>query len=174
MNPIRVARNLETLSQGALATKLGLSRPYIVRAEQGCYVRPGTPLEHFVSRTMRIPPQEVMRKYREFQSSQRKFTIEQRLYGMEKLGAPAEISSEEDTKHIVFPHQLFAKWREGYWATVTQFSVDLCVHPYSVAHYEDGDMYSMPEQLREVLTECNLLDEGFLNDKRWYYAADAA
>lgn len=176
MNIIAVARNVEHLSQAALAKKLGLSRPFVVRAEQACYNEPGQVLTHYVARALKLSPGEVIDNYRMFQSSHRKETIENKFGSIEKLGGPVAAPYElDDTdKHIVFSHQLFQKWREGYWNTVTAFSVDMCVHPYSVAHYEDGDMYEMPGQLFNVLKENDLLEPTFLADKRWYYALDAA
>ena len=172
MNPIRIARNMENLSQSALARRLGLSRPFIVRAEQGCYDKPGTPLTHYCARVMKINPTQVLELYHLFQSSQRKETLAKHA-GIETLAAPVAAPLELDDKdrEILFNHQLFQRWREGYWNTVTDFSVAMCVHPYSVAHYEDGDMYGMPKQLFEVLTETGLIDPSFNKDVRWYYAA---
>lgn len=174
INPIRIARNNDNyISQAALAKKIGVSRPFIVRAEQGCYVEPGTSLTHYCAKLLNLSPNKVVAKYKDFQRSQRIETLTNKFHDVKKLGGPiaAPMELDDEGKKIIFNHQLFMEWREGYWNTVTAFSTDMCVHPYSVAHYEDGDMYGMPDQLREVMIETGLLLPSFLHDKRWYYAA---
>ena len=172
LNPIRIARNMDNFSQVALAKNIGVSRPFVVRAEQGCYVEPGQVLTHYCARRLGISPTAVIEKYKAFQSSQRYETLNNKFDRIEVLAAPVAVNSNEPVnKDLVFNHQLFSQWRESYWNTVTQFSIDMCVHPYSVSHYEDGDMYGMPSQLINVLTECKLLDPNFNTGVRWYYAA---
>ena len=55
---------------------------------------------------------------------------------------------------------------DSYWDSVHGFCVDMCLHPSPVADYYEGKTYSMPEKLVEVLTELNLLGEGFKTNER--------
>lgn len=170
INPIRTARASENKSQKELASIIGVSRPFVTRAEQGCYETPGTPLTHYCAKVLGVSPAKVHEMYFAFQRAQRRLTMENKFDIKPLTAPPGAAETSNRPKCLTFNHELFKDWREQYWNTVTSFCIDMCIHPYSASHYESGDMYSMPEQIKSVMTECELLDRSFDPSVRWFYA----
>lgn len=178
MNPIRYARSLDQLSQAKLARKLQISRPFLIRVEQGCYKTPGSDLTNYAAQTLTVTPRRITETYINFQTARRYSTLDS-LTGLSGLvgpvAAPSNITknSSEGVATVnlrrIFVHEQFKEWREGYWSSAIDFAVSFCVHPDSVRKYELGQMLRMPEQLQDVLRQCNLIGNIDV-DRRWYYA----
>lgn len=138
-----------SLSGPALAKRLGLSRQYLNRAEQGTYTSLNPALLKWVSNALRIDVTSVKKRYLIFQQATRQATIE-------------KVDPHKLVRHNSQPsHKLFEQWRNGYWTSPTQFAVAFCVHPDSVQKYEEGIQKTMPGQIRNALEEVNLLDKNF-------------
>jgi len=147
VNPITDARLAKSFSGPALAKRLGLSRQYLSRAEQGTYSRLNPALQRWVSNALNLHPDAVLQRYILFQRAQRRATLEKvDPHRLERHGSMAE------------GHVLFERWRNGYWTSPTQFAVAFCVHPDSVQKYEEGIQRTMPKQILEALLEVNLID----------------
>lgn len=152
-NPITDARNELQMSGPILAKRLGLSRQYLSRAEQGTYSSLNPALRKWVANATSISTNDVDKRYRLFQKAQRQNTIEQ--VGPHKL--ERHDSSEPGYK-------IFLRWREGYWTSPLQFAIAFCVHPDSVQKYEEGIQRSMPKQIMEALIETNLIEPNWHDD----------
>lgn len=174
VNPIRYARSLDQLSQAKLARALAISRPFLIRVEQGCYKTPGDQLINYASKTLEIPVEKINLMYINYQMMRRAIALES-LMELTPISGPVAAQVIQEKSHServatrIFNHQVFREWREGYWNSVSDFSVAMCVHPDSVRKYELGEMLRMPEQLQDVLRQCNLLGN-IDTDTRWYYA----
>jgi transcriptional regulator with XRE-family HTH domain len=136
------------MSANALAKRLGLSRQYISRAEQGTYSKLNPALVRWVSEVSNISVRWVEGAYEYFQHKQRSATID-------KVG-PHRLLRHEDTSPGAV---LFERWRSGYWSSPVSFAIAFCVHPDLVTKYEEGIQKNMPKQIREALIECELLSE---------------
>lgn len=153
INPIIDARLAMSHSGPSLAKRLGLSRQYISRAEQGTYSNLNPALLRWVSNASNISPEAVTRRYVLFQKAQRRATLEKVApHKLERHGS------------LELGHKLFERWRSGYWTSPTQFSVAFCVHPDSVQKYEEGIQKSMPKQIKEALLEVELIDESWRDE----------
>ena len=147
VNPITDARLQKSFSGPALAKRLGLSRQYLNRAEQGTYTAINPALQKWVANALQIHPDAVRQRYILFQKAQRCATVEKiEPHKLERHG-----SSEAG-------HLIFERWRNGYWTSPTQFAVAFCVHPDAVQKYEEGIQKKMPDALRNALTETNLIE----------------
>jgi transcriptional regulator with XRE-family HTH domain len=150
-NPITDARLEQSFSGPALAKRLGLSRQYLNRAEQGTYTSLNPSLKRWVSNALNISPESVHQRYVQFQKAQRRATTER--------VDPVKLerrSGDNEPGYIIFE-----RWRNGYWTSPTQFSIAFCVHPDAVQKYEEGIQKRMPEQIRNALEESKLLDPGW-------------
>lgn len=146
INPVIEARLEMSLSANALAKRLGLSRQYMSRAEQGTYSSLNPALLKWVANAQSVHVRDVVKAYENFQAATRRATVEKyEPHPLKRNGSEA-------------PHLTFERWRSGYFTSSTQFSVAFCVHPDSVQKYEDGQQTSMPRQIKEALKEVNLLD----------------
>lgn len=149
MNPITDARIGVSMSGPGLAKKLGLSRQYVNRAEQGTYSSLNPELVRWVGVTLSIDTRSVIRRYNIFQKATREATVEKiEPHKLERSG--------NEPGHV-----LFERWRSGYWTSPTQFAVAFCVHPDSVQKYEEGIQKTMPGQIQNALREVNLLADNF-------------
>lgn len=149
-NPVTDARLSISMSLNALAKRLGLSRQYISRVEQGTYASVNPNVVSWTAETLEIPKKAVMDRYRAFQSATRKATAEDvNAHPLERRG------SRENG------YEIFARWRSGYWPSVISFANSFCIHPETVRMYEEGIRPHMPEQIREALEEVNLIDENW-------------
>lgn len=149
-NPVTEARNLEGYSQERLGKRLGVSKQYLSRAEQGTYSGLNKDLLRFVSQVLEVSIREVERQYRAFQSEKRLESLNK--YQPEKLSRRA--SREPGCV-------LFTRWRYCYWGSTTSFSNAFCIHPEIVRNYEEGITPAMPDQMMLVLNEMKLLDSNW-------------
>ena len=146
INPITDARLGLSMSGPMLAKRLGLSRQYLSRAEQGTYSSLNPALITWVSNALNIHPEAIRQRYALFQKATRRATVERiSPHPLRRNGSEA-------------PHLTFERWRSGYWTSPVQFSVAFCVHPDSVQKYEEGIQKTMPRQILEALQETKLLD----------------
>lgn len=150
VNPITGARLDKGLSMPALAKRLGLSRQYLSRAEQGTYSSLNPALQKWVANALSIESNAVHRRYVQFQRASRRATFE-RIQ-------PAKLTRRNDYEP---GHVIFERWRNGYWTSPTQFAVALCVHPDMVQRYEEGIQKQMPKQVFDALYEIDLIDENW-------------
>lgn len=155
-NPITKARLDMALSANALARRLGVSRQYLSRAEQGTYSSLNPALLKWVANAVNIHPDAIMQRYVLFQKARRHDAIE-------KLQPHKLIRHQSsDAGHVIFE-----RWRAGYWTSPLAFSVDFCIHPDLVTKYEEGIQKSMPKQLKAALIENGLLDANWADETPW-------
>lgn len=150
-NPVTEARAMEGYSQERLGNRLGVSKQYISRAEQGTYSGLNKNLLRFVSQALDISIREAERQYKAFQSEKRHESLDR--YNPEKLSR--RLSNEPG-------YVLFNRWRYCYWGSTTSFSNAFCIHPEVVRNYEEGITPAMPDQVMLVLNELKLLDPGWV------------
>jgi transcriptional regulator with XRE-family HTH domain len=167
INPIRYARATEHKSQQQVAKELGVSRPFIIRSEQGCYNEPSKSIADYAARVLNTSRKDIKERYEAYQLYHRQETVDLKpdITALKPDSSHALIE-----KHVIWNHEVFKTWREAHWNSVTSFCIDLCIHPYSVAAYEDGKMYSMPDQVELALRQTGLIDNDFKVKERWYYA----
>ncbi|WP_190221157.1 helix-turn-helix domain-containing protein [Streptomyces griseosporeus] len=163
MNPITDGRLSKGLSMPALAKRLGLSRQYLSRAEQGTYSSLNPALQKWVANALSIEPAAVHRRYVQFQKASRRATVER----IEPTRLNRRMSREPG-------HIIFERWRSGYWSSPTQFAVGLCVHPDMVQRYEEGIQKQMPKQVFDALYENDLIDKSWTEILPEGEAADAS
>lgn len=153
-NPIVEARLAQSFSGPALAKRLGLSRQYISRAEQGTYSNLNPALLKWVAHAMSFTVEAVEHRYVAFQKAQRRATIE-------KVN-PLPLT-RRDGNHspggVLFEH-----WRSGYWTSPNQFAVAFCLHPDIVQKYEEGITKAMPKHLKAALIETGMLNGNWVDD----------
>jgi transcriptional regulator with XRE-family HTH domain len=146
-NPIIEARTETGMTLQNLGKRLGLSRQYISRAEQGTYSGLNKDLVKFVASQLEISSREVVRRYEAFQIVTRRRTA---------ANLNPEVLSRNNSSDS--GHVLFAIWRSSYWPSTTSFSNGLCIHPEIVRNYEEGITPAMPDPIRSALISVNLLD----------------
>lgn len=152
-NPITDARLEKNFSGPALAKRLGLSRQYLSRAEQGTYRSLNPALQKWVANALNIHPDAVKQRYVAFQKRQRLETLEKvQPHKLERHGS-------HETGSAIFEH-----WREGYWTSPTQFAQAFCVHPDTVQKYEEGIQKKMPDDIFRALLEVNLVDANWSDE----------
>lgn len=196
MNPITLARINAGISKSEFSRKVNLSRTWVLRAEEGCYSNPGSKLVNFTCETLMISKSEFNRRYQGFQKEVRTKSTEllepikvehrvdsadlddsvKRVLSKTTLETAIKMApvgfmqtSSENPIEITYMHQVFKKWRMGYFNAVIAFSRALCVHPSSVEQYESGSYDSMPVLLMDALKEVKLLDESFDPYSKWCY-----
>jgi transcriptional regulator with XRE-family HTH domain len=134
------------MTANTLAKKLGLSRQYVSRAEQGTYTSLNPQLLRWVSQSQAINVRDVERQYQNFQRAKRVDTVEELApHILRRNGSEAE-------------HLTFERWRGGYWVSPLAFAVGMCLHPDSVQKYEEGIQEGMPQQIKIALEQVKLLD----------------
>lgn len=145
-NPIIQARTEMSMSANALAKRLGLSRQYISKAEQGIYTNLNPALIKWIGNALSWSKGSVERRYIDYQRATREMTV------------------ETFEPHLLKPNGnepsgvTFERWRSGYWTSPMQFAIAFCVHPDNVGKYEDGIYKKMPETIRKALEQVNLID----------------
>jgi transcriptional regulator with XRE-family HTH domain len=149
-NPIVEARLALALSSSALGKRLGLSKQYLSRAEQGTYSSLNPALLRWVANAMGWTPQSTLQRYVEFQKLKRQMTVEEIR--------PHKLIRQNDATP---GNKLFENWRSGYWPSPMAFANDFCVHPDLVSKYEDGIQKTMPKQIREILEKYDLIDSNW-------------
>lgn len=147
-NPITEARLSISMTLNSLAKRLGLSRQYVSRAEQGTYTTLNPALTKWVAEISNISRKAVVERYLAFQSATRKVTAEN------VSPEPLHRRSTDNRPG----YEIFTAWREGYWPSVIAFCNALCVHPETVNGYEEGQRPQMPEPIRRALSEVELID----------------
>lgn len=170
MNPLSHARYLSTYSTTALAKKLGVSRQYISRVEQGLYDKPNKEVLAWTTEVLnknlaedrQIETPVVEQLYREWQWQQREST---------KMGMslrPCSVTDFDRVRQpdVIYYHKIFRQWREDYFISTHSFCVSMCLHPSPVAEYEEGGTIKMPQTLRRVMEQLGLLGEGFKTNER--------
>lgn len=180
MNPVTYARMTANLSKLELGRQLQISRTFIIRAEQGCYVDPGKKLIKFSCNRLNVDRADLMERYESFQFQKRTDEVSNRSLLKLRCPFPVEKSFKNSDQGVttdtsglieIYNHEVFKKWREDYYNTIIGFSGSMCVHPSSVEQYENGKLQSMPNQLRDALESMNLIDHSFDPETRWFYAA---
>jgi transcriptional regulator with XRE-family HTH domain len=152
-NPVTEARLAMALSGPALAKRLGLSRQYLSRAEQGTYSSLNPALLRWVSNAMHWTATSTERRYEQFQRAQRRATrekIEPHKLERHDSKSPGGV--------------IFERWRSGYWNSPTAFAIAFCVHPDLVTKYEEGIAKAMPKQIRQALAEVNLIEMNWVDE----------
>lgn len=145
-NPIVAARLDNAMTSNTLAKRLGLSRQYMSRAEQGTYTSLNPALLKWVSHATSVNVRDVEARYKDFQKLKRLATIEEvNPHILRRNGSEAE-------------HLTFTRWRSGYWQSPLAFAVGFCLHPDSVQKYEEGIQKGMPQQIKIALEQTKLLD----------------
>lgn len=152
-NPITDARLEKNFSMPALAKRLGLSRQYLSRAEQGTYASLNPALQRWVANALNIHPDAVKQRYVAFQKRKRLETLE--------TTAPHKLERHQSNEA---GNVLFERWREGYWTSPTQFAQAFCVHPDTVQKYEEGIQKKMPGDIFRALSEVNLIDANWSDE----------
>lgn len=147
-NPIIDARLKLSLSANALARRLGFSRQYISKAEQGTYSQLNPALTLWVANALQIEKGDVNRRYVAFQRATRNAT-------KDKIN-PHTLRRQEGNTDAGW--KIFEHWRAGYWPSHLSFSSAFCIHPETVKSYEDGLRKEMPPIIRQALTELDLID----------------
>lgn len=147
-NPIIDARIEKAYSAAALAKQLGLSKQYLSKAEQGTYSSLNPSVLRWVSRALGIGEADVVKRYEQFQNAKRQSTIEN--------VEPHKLIRTPDNK--LPGNLLFEQWRSSYWPSSMAFSQAFCVHPEMVRKYEEGITPEMPKQIREILTDADLME----------------
>jgi transcriptional regulator with XRE-family HTH domain len=151
-NPIIDARLEMAMSANNLARRLGFSRQYLSRAEQGTYSSLNPALLRWVSNVSHVTIRTVEKRYEAFQKATRRATIER--------VNPHRLERHDNSPGAV----LFERWRSGYWNSPTEFAVALCVHPDLVTKYEDGIQKTMPGVVFQALLEADLIDKNWVDE----------
>lgn len=152
INPVTDARIEKSFSGPALAKRLGLSRQYLNRAEQGTYASLNPALVKWVGNALQIHPENVRQRYVAFQRATRKSTAE-------RIDPHKLIRQSSEPGHVIFE-----RWRNGYWTSPTQFAIAFCVHPDTVQKFEEGVQKKMPGDIRRALEEVNLIDSNWSDE----------
>lgn len=173
MNPVTHARYLYSGSSTKLAKSLGTSRQYLQRVEQGLYDKPNQKILDWSAEILNnhldkdVTPNMILQLYREWQWQQRESSK------LNLAVRPLEVTeydlvSQPSFRHqgIVYYHRVFTQWRNDYWHSSHAFCVDFCLHPGPVAEYEEGSTITMPNQLKKVLTNLQLVGSGFKTSER--------
>lgn len=173
MNPITYARYLSPMSSTKIAKELGVSRQYLNRLEQGLYDKPNDKVVKWTMETLnshldkKVSAPTVEQLYKEWQWQQRESTKLNKALSPVAITDFDRVSQPSFRNHgIIYYHKIFAQWRGDYWNTSHAFCVDMCLHPAPVAEYEEGETHTMPNQLKKVLTQLNLIGEGFVTSER--------
>lgn len=190
MNPITVARGNAGVSKSEFSKRMGLSRTWILRAEEGCYANPGTKLVEFSCYNLDISHSEFFRRYRTFQANQRKRSAEHlepiqivnRVKALSPTPGPVNpddcpvgsfpiINSEDDLENYkaIYMNEIFKEWRVDSFQNTVNFAKALCVHPSSVDNYERGNYDAMPILIEEALNSVKLIDKTFDPRLKWCY-----
>lgn len=168
MNPISYARYLDGDSTTALSRRLGVSRQYISRLEQGLYDKPSDTLLRWACEVLsrekgkKVSKEAIEQLYREWQWTKRESAKINRTLRPVAITEFDRIRQPE----VIYYHTVFSDWRTLYWTTPHAFCVDMCLHPSPVTDYEEGITSSMPKNLVNVLTRLDLLGEGFKTGER--------
>lgn len=169
MNPITSARIEAGLSKNALSRKLRLSKTFIIRAEQACYMNPGTRLVDFSTNQLNISKNLFFKRYNLFVDETRKRNSDGiepiKINRAEKIKQTRMINLGRPVKTLL-SHEIFKEWREEHWHSIVNFSAALCVHPQSVESYEKGGYDSMPVLIQDALYSVGLIDSSFSPDLR--------
>ena len=146
-NPVIEARAESGMTLQNLGKKLGLSKQYVSRAEQGTYTGLNKDLIKFVANQLSVSAREVVRRYEAFQVIHRRRTA---------VNLNPEVLARRGSSQP--GHVIFEIWRSSYWPSTTSFSNGLCIHPEAVRNYEEGIAPTMPDPIRLALLSVNLLD----------------
>lgn len=170
MNPISYARHLSTCSTTSLAKRFNVSRQYISKLEQGLYDKPSKDLLAWTAEILnknldedrKVTSAIVEQLYREWQWQKRESVK------MSKVLRPCIITEFDRVRqpNIMYYHKIFKQWREDYWDTTHSFCVDMCLHPSPVFDYEGGRTHTMPNTLKKVMLQLDLIGKGFKTSER--------
>lgn len=140
VNPLRQLRMEARLGVEQLADRVGVSKQFIIRAEQAVYDSPPPRLLEYYS-LAKWDEDELINEYTEFQHFTRKTN-----YG--RLLDPRPVGNPE------FAHP-FTYWREASGLSRQSISTLYCVHPATVFKFEQQAhlVNSLPPQLSDALLE---------------------
>lgn len=157
-NPLKRERLNAALTLAQLADRLDVSKQFIIRAEQGCYVAPPEILVGYFVERRDVNAGELEQDYYKFQHYKRR----------ESFGRLITTWTFPKTdKHP------FTYWREcSGIKSEAGACVLFCLHPAVMFKYERGKMLSTPEQLTLALLESGYdpvlvdkLEESYLSFK---------
>jgi transcriptional regulator with XRE-family HTH domain len=161
------------LSTTALAKRLGISRQYITRVEQGLYNEPNSDILNWACEVInnsarpeieaQVNPDSLLQLYREWQWQKRESTKMSRILRILEV---TEFDVARQQGNVIYYHKIFGNWRRDYFPTTHALCVELCLHPVPVENYEGGNTRTMPKDIREVLTGLGLLDRSFKTNER--------
>lgn len=151
-NPVTQARIETAISSNTLARRLGLSKQYLSRVEQGTYSSLNPALLKWVGNALKWTTESVTQRYVLFQKATRRATIE-------KIQPHRLVRNSNDPGGL-----LFERWRSGYWNSPHAFATDFCIHPDLIQKYEEGITKTMPKQLKAAMIENGILDEKWQDD----------
>jgi transcriptional regulator with XRE-family HTH domain len=151
-NPIVQARVDIAISANALARRLGFSKQYLSRAEQGTYSSLNPALLRWTANALGWTSESVVKRYVAFQKATRRATVE-------RIEPAPLVRHSSDPGNVIFE-----RWRSGYWVSPTAFANDFCIHPDLVQKYEEGITKTMPKHLKAAMIELKLLDDNWKDD----------
>lgn len=176
MNPVAYARYLSTsTSMTRLAKELKVSKQYISRIEQGLYDAPNPVVSEWAAKVLSknsgsiVNQEQVESLYHAWQDERRVSTKQDKylkpvvVTDYDRISQRAKYGGSTD---IVYYHLVFGQWVYSYWNSTHVFCVEMCLHPSPVADYIEGKTHSMPNKLRDVLVNLELIGEGFKTNER--------
>ena len=173
MNPISHARLLAGVSTTKIARELKVSKQYISRLEQGIYETPNKVVASWAASILRknsshsIGPETVEALYNKWQWDRRENTKANRGLRPVTVSHYDKVSQRaQNGSDVIYYHKIFGQWVSSYWDSAHSFCVAMCLHPSPVADYIDGATHSMPKKLAEVLSQLDLIGEGFKTNER--------
>jgi transcriptional regulator with XRE-family HTH domain len=151
-NPIVQARIEVAISANVLARRLGFSKQYLSRVEQGTYSSLNPALLRWAANALNWSPDKVVQRYVQFQKATRRATID-------RIEPAPLMRYSSDPGNVIFE-----RWRAGYWLSPTAFATEFCIHPDLIQKYEEGITKTMPKQLKAALIENGMLDSNWKDD----------
>lgn len=176
MNPVAYARYLSTsTSMARLAKELHVSKQYIGRLEQGLYDAPNPVVAEWTAKVLNKNSEEEVNQdvveelYHAWQDERRASTkndLALKPVIVTEFDRISQRAKYGGTSDIIYYHLVFGQWVYSYWTSTHNFCVAMCLHPSPVADYIEGKTHSMPNKLRDVLVNLDLIGEGFKTHER--------
>lgn len=173
MNPLKALRESIGLSQENFASATGVSRMFIVRAEQGVYSEPPFVLAEYLLRAAPVGSLDLpTHDYIAFCHIYFAWQKAQRLSNYGRLLEPYDFPdpTNYEPPFGLAPHP-FIIWREDSGMD-SQISVAkfFCVHPAVVSKFEKANILAVPHDLRAALLEAGYSTETLDSLDKAYYA----
>jgi hypothetical protein len=156
VNPLVFAMERTGITLTELSKDVLLSKQYINKTEYGCFTNINERLVRWLALRLgdyydeNISTKQINTWYQNFRQYKRNST-RYRLSQIE--GEP--IKDSPPVGNFIYDNEAyreeFVKWRSKYWNSHYQFAKDMCIHPYTVKNFEDGDCKGFPQELRTLL-----------------------